>query len=63
MLLPSGLPAPEVISMKAILKAIVHDMKINELRVALLAVLAFVQTRTFITVHDLEEIIDEAKKS
>jgi len=38
-------------------------MNFNELRVALLAVIAFVQSGTFITVHDLEEIIDESKRS
>lgn len=49
--------------MKGMLKAVVHDMNFNELRVALLAVLAFVQSGTFIAVKDLEEIIDEAKRS
>ena len=38
-------------------------MNFNELRVALLAVIAFVQSGTFITVHGLEEIIDESKRS
>lgn len=63
MLLPSGHPVKEVTEMKGMLKAVVYDMNFNELRVALLAVIAFVQTGTFITVRDLEEIIDEAKRS
>lgn len=49
--------------LKGMLKAVVHDMNFNELRIALLAVIAFVQTGTLITVKDLEEIIDEAKRS
>ena len=49
--------------MKGMLKAVVHDMNFNELRVALLTVIAFVQTGIIITVHDLEEIIDEAKRT
>lgn len=49
--------------MKGILKAIVHDMNYNELRLALLAVIAWVQTGYPITLKDLQEIIDEAKRS
>jgi len=49
--------------MKGMLKAIVHDMNFNELRIALLAVIAFVYTGITITLKDLEEIIDEAKRS
>ena len=45
------------------LKAVVHDMGFNELRVALLAIMAFVQSGTFITVKDLGEIIDAAKRT
>lgn len=49
--------------MKGILKAIVHDMNFNELRIALLAVMALVQAGGFLTVEELEAIIDEAKRS
>ena len=49
--------------MKGVLNAVVHDMNFNELRIALLAIIAFVQSGTFITLKDLEEIIDEAKRS
>lgn len=49
--------------MKGMLKAVVHDMNFNELRIALLAIIANIQIGTVITVKDLEEIIDEAKRS
>lgn len=49
--------------MKGVLNAVVHDMNFNELRIALLAIIAFVQSGTFISLKDLEEIIDEAKRS
>jgi hypothetical protein len=45
------------------LKAVVHDMNFNELRVALLTIIAFVQNEASVTEKDLEEIIDEAKRS
>ena len=49
--------------MKGMLKAVVHDMNFNELRVALLAIIAFTQNKASVTEKDLEEIIDEAKRS
>ena len=49
--------------MKGMLKAVVHDMDFNELRIALLAVIALVQAHEVIDAEDLEEIIDEAKRS
>ena len=49
--------------MNAMIKAVVHDMNFNELRVALLTVIAFVQTDTSLTLKDLEEILDEARRS
>jgi len=45
------------------LKAVVHDMNFNELRIALLAVIVLVQTGDPITVKDLAQIIDESKRS
>jgi len=47
--------------MKGILKAVVHDMNYNQLRITLLAVIAWVQTGVPISLRDLEEIIDEAR--
>ena len=49
--------------MKGMLKAVVHDMNFNELRIALLAIIAWVQRSTLFTLRDLEEIIDESKRS
>jgi hypothetical protein len=49
--------------MKGMLKAVVHDMDFNELRIALLAVIALVQGGAFLFKKDLEEIIDEARRS
>jgi len=48
--------------MKVILRAVVHDMDFNELRIALLAIIAWVQTPMPMTLRDLEEIIDGAKR-
>jgi len=48
---------------KGMLKAVVHDMNFNELRIALLAVIVLVQTGDPITVKDLAQIIDESKRS
>jgi len=49
--------------MRGMLKAVVHDMNFNELRIALLAIIVLAQTGTSVTVSDLEEIIDEARRS
>jgi hypothetical protein len=49
--------------MKSILKAVVHDMDLNDLRVALLAIIGWVQSGESLTLRDLEDIIDEAKRS
>ena len=49
--------------MKGMLKAVVHDMDFNELRIALLAIIAWVNDGTPLVYKDLEEIIDEAKRS
>ena len=49
--------------MKGMLKAVVHDMNFNELRIALLAIIALVHDQDTITLKTLEEIIDEAKRS
>jgi len=49
--------------MKGMLKAVVHDMNFNELRITLLAVIAMIQAERYLTMADLEEIIDEAKRS
>jgi|GEM_PF-4653851 len=49
--------------MKGILKAVVQDMNFNELRIALLAIIVFAQDKASFTEKDLEEIIDEAKRS
>ena len=49
--------------MKGMLKAVVCDMNFNELRIALLAVIAYVQTGTVFTLKELEVIIDEARRS
>lgn len=53
----------EVRGMNAILKAVVHDMNFNELRIALLAVIALTQTGDCLTFKELAEIIDESKRS
>jgi len=53
----------EVTQMKGMLKAVVHDMDFNELRIALLAIIAWVNDGTPLVYKDLEEIIDEAKRS
>ena len=49
--------------MNPMLKAIIHDMEFNELRVALLGIVLWIQNGENLTVKDLEEIIDEAKRS
>ena len=49
--------------MKGMLKAVVHDMNFNELRVALLTIIALVQQEDILTLQILETIIDEARRS
>jgi len=49
--------------MKGMLKAVVHDMSYNELRIALLAIIAFIDADPDFALQDLEDIIDEAKRS
>jgi len=48
--------------MKGILKSIVHEMNYTELRIAMLAVLAWVQSGYPITLRDLQEIIEESRR-
>ena len=45
------------------LKAIIHDMEFNELRIALLGIVLWIQNGENLTIKDLEEIIDEAKRN
>ena len=45
------------------LKAVVYDMSFNELRIALLAIIAWFEEENNLPIKDLEEIIDEAKRS
>jgi hypothetical protein len=49
--------------MKPMLKAVIHDMSFNELRVALLGVICWVQGGSILTCKDLEVILFEAKRS
>ena len=49
--------------MYPMLKAIIHDMEFNELRVALLGIVLWTQTGKDLSLKDLEEIIDEAKRT
>lgn len=49
--------------MERILKAIVWDMNFNELRIALLAIIALTQTGNPLTLKEIEDLIDEAKRS
>lgn len=49
--------------MKGVFKAVVLDMNFNELRVALLAIIGLTSLGQALTFKDLEEIIDEAKRS
>ena len=49
--------------MNPMLKAIIHDMEFNELRIALLGIVLWIQNGTDLSIKDLEQIIDEAKRS
>lgn len=48
--------------MNQMLKAIVFDMEFNELRVALLGVIVWIQGGEELRLKDLEQIIDESKR-
>ena len=48
--------------MNEMLRAIVFDMEFNELRVALLGVIVWVQGGENLNLKDLEQIIDESKR-
>jgi len=48
--------------MNEMLKAVVFDMEFNELRVALLGVIVWVQGGEMLNLKDLEQIIDESKR-
>ena len=49
--------------MDQMLKAVIRDMEMNELQLALLGIVLWIQNGTKLTQKDLEEIIDEAKRS
>ena len=49
--------------MNPMLKAIIHDMEFNELRIALLGIVLWIQNGTNLSREDLEEIIDKARRS
>ena len=48
--------------MNQMLKAIVYDMEFNELQMALLGVIFWIQGGEELNLKDLEQIIDESKR-
>ena len=46
---------------KEMIKAIIWDLEFNQLRIVLLAILAWVQMSPALTLEDIETIIDEAR--
>ena len=46
---------------KNIMKAIIWDLEFNQLRIVLLAILAWVQMSPGLTIEDIATIVDEAR--
>ena len=49
--------------MNEMLKAVIHDMEMNELQLALLGIVLWIQNGTDLSKEDLEEIIDKERRS